>query len=192
PRRPSAGPPGVAPALSERGGPGPRATGRARRDPPHPRGRLRPGPPEHHRHLSHLVRLSSRRDLPLRRGPCRMTQPGPTPPTPVGARRASPLTVGPLLTAEQADAARAGPEGAFLVAAGPGTGKTFTMVQRFRWLVEEKRVPAEAVLTVTFTEAAATELRERLARGLGRPLEDAWIGTFHGVCARLLREDAYL
>ena len=96
------------------------------------------------------------------------------------------------ITAEQRAAAHAGPEGAFLIAAGPGTGKTFTMVERFRWLVREQRVPAESILAVTFTEAAATELRERLARELDRPLEEAWIGTFHGVCARLLREDAYL
>lgn len=95
-------------------------------------------------------------------------------------------------TAEQLAAIRAGPEGAFLIAAGPGTGKTYTMVQRFRWLVERQRVSPEAILAVTFTEAAATELRERLARDLDRPLDDAWIGTFHGVCARLLREDAYL
>jgi DNA helicase II / ATP-dependent DNA helicase PcrA len=95
-------------------------------------------------------------------------------------------------TAEQAAAIQAGPEGAFLIAAGPGTGKTFTMVQRFRWLAEQRRVPAEEILAVTFTEAAATELRERLAAELGRPLEEAWIGTFHGVCSRLLREDAYL
>jgi DNA helicase-2/ATP-dependent DNA helicase PcrA len=95
-------------------------------------------------------------------------------------------------TAEQAAAIQAGPEGAFLIAAGPGTGKTYTMVQRFRWLAEQRRVPAEEILAVTFTEAAATELRERLAAELGRPLEEAWIGTFHGVCSRLLREDAYL
>jgi DNA helicase-2/ATP-dependent DNA helicase PcrA len=90
------------------------------------------------------------------------------------------------------DAVRAGPEGAFLVAAGPGTGKTFTMVQRFRWLVQKIKVPPERVLAVTFTEAAAAELRERLVAELGQPLEDAWIGTFHGICARLLREHAYL
>jgi len=95
-------------------------------------------------------------------------------------------------TAEQQAAIQAGPQGAFLVAAGPGTGKTYTMVQRFRWLVERRRVPAESILAVTFTEAAATELRERLARELRRPLDEAWIGTFHGVCARLLQEDAYL
>jgi DNA helicase II / ATP-dependent DNA helicase PcrA len=95
-------------------------------------------------------------------------------------------------TAEQAAAIQAGPEGAFLIAAGPGTGKTYTMVQRFRWLVEHERLAPESILAVTFTEAAATELRERLSRELRRPLEEAWIGTFHGVCARLLRDDAYL
>jgi DNA helicase-2/ATP-dependent DNA helicase PcrA len=95
-------------------------------------------------------------------------------------------------TAQQLGAIQAGPEGAFLVAAGPGTGKTFTMVQRFRWLVERQRVAPGAVLAVTFTEAAATELRDRLAGELGCPLDEAWIGTFHGICARLLREDAYL
>jgi DNA helicase II / ATP-dependent DNA helicase PcrA len=95
-------------------------------------------------------------------------------------------------TAEQQAAIQAGPEGAFLIAAGPGTGKTYTMVQRFRWLVERRRVPPEAILAVTFTEAAATELRERLEHELRRPLEEAWIGTFHGVCARLLQEEAYL
>ena len=98
----------------------------------------------------------------------------------------------PSPTSEQLAAARAGPLGAFLIAAGPGTGKTFTMVERFRWLVQARRVPADAILAVTFTEAAAAELRERLARELGIPLEEAWIGTFHGVCARLLREQAYL
>jgi len=95
-------------------------------------------------------------------------------------------------TAEQQAAIRAGPEGAFLIAAGPGTGKTFTMVQRFRWLVEREAVAPESILAVTFTEAAATELRERLTRELERPLEEAWIGTFHGICTRLLRDDAYL
>ena len=63
----------------------------------------------------------------------------------------------PSPTSEQLAAARAGPLGAFLIAAGPGTGKTFTMVERFRWLVQARRVPADAILAVTFTEAAAAE-----------------------------------
>src|SRR5207237_1553679 len=199
---------GLAPALGDRRGPRPRPPGRARRHPPDPRRRLRPRAAEHDRPLPHLVRLSPRRDLPLRRGANGMKRPSGPPPAPDG----SPVPSGPPpapaappppargggnssrleLTAQQADAARAGPEGAFLVAAGPGTGKTFTMVQRFRWLVEEVKVPPDQVLAVTFTEAAAAELRERLGMELGQPLEDAWIGTFHGVCARLLREHAYL
>ena len=106
----------------------------------------------------------------------------------------------PVPTAEQSAAAHAGPLGAWLIAAGPGTGKTFTMVERFCWLVEAQRLPATSILAVTFTDAAAAELRERVAQELtarGRKteaatLDAAWIGTFHGVCARLLRENAYL
>jgi len=103
------------------------------------------------------------------------------------------------LSAEQAAAAHAGPQGAFLIAAGPGTGKTFTATERFCWLVEQGVAPNQ-ILTVTFNDRAAEELRQRIARELGarRPelgpevLDGAWIGTFHGTCARLLDEFAYL
>ena len=103
------------------------------------------------------------------------------------------------LSPEQAAAAHAGPEGAFLIAAGPGTGKTATATERFCWLVEH-RVPASAILAVTFNDRAADELRSRITEELGarRPdlgpevLDGAWIGTFHGVCSRLLDEFAYL
>ncbi|HEV3101288.1 MAG TPA: UvrD-helicase domain-containing protein, partial [Candidatus Dormibacteraeota bacterium] len=103
------------------------------------------------------------------------------------------------LSAEQAAAAHAGPEGAFLIAAGPGTGKTATATERFCWLVEH-RVPAGAILAVTFNERAADELRTRITEELRarRPdlgpevLDGAWIGTFHGTCSRLLDEFAYL
>jgi DNA helicase-2/ATP-dependent DNA helicase PcrA len=103
------------------------------------------------------------------------------------------------LSPEQAAAAHAGPDGAFLIAAGPGTGKTFTATERFCWLVE-RGVPPDRILTVTFNDRAAEELRQRIARELAerRPelvpevLDAAWIGTFHGVCARLLDEFAYL
>ena len=106
---------------------------------------------------------------------------------------------GPELSAEQAAAAHAGPAGAFLIAAGPGTGKTFTATERFCWLVDQGAAP-DQVLTVTFSERAAEELRQRIARELSlrRPdlgstaLDQAWIGTFHSVCARLLDEFAYL
>ena len=94
-------------------------------------------------------------------------------------------------TTEQAAAAHASPRAAHLIAAGPGTGKTFTMVERFRWLVEEQGVRPEEILAVTFTDAAAGELRERLERELDRPLDETWIGTFHAICSRLLQEHAY-
>ena len=103
------------------------------------------------------------------------------------------------LSAEQAAAAHAGPQGAFLIAAGPGTGKTFTATERFCWLVEQA-VPPDRILTVTFSDRAAEELRQRITSELTarRPdlganaLDSSWIGTFHSVCARLLDEFAYL
>lgn len=106
---------------------------------------------------------------------------------------------GPVLSPEQAAAAHAGPEGAFLIAAGPGTGKTFTATERFCWLVEQG-VPADRILAVTFSDRAAEELRQRITSELRarRPdlgpqvMDGAWIGTFHGICARLLDEFAYL
>src|SRR5947209_3889609 len=106
---------------------------------------------------------------------------------------------GPVLSAEQSAAAHAGPLGAFLIAAGPGTGKTFTATERFCWLVEQGVAP-DQILTVTFSDRAAEELRLRITNELSarRPdlgaqaLDGAWIGTFHSVCARLLDEFAYL
>lgn len=103
------------------------------------------------------------------------------------------------LSPEQKAAAHAGPDGAFLIAAGPGTGKTFTATERFCWLVERGVAP-DRILTVTFNDRAAEELRQRITRELNdrRPqlgpevLDAAWIGTFHGTCARLLDEFAYL
>ena len=93
-------------------------------------------------------------------------------------------------------AAHAGPLGAYLIAAGPGTGKTWTMAERFCWLVERARTAPDSIFTVTFMERAAAELSARIAARLGddrRPgMETAWIGTFHSLCARLLRENAYL
>jgi len=103
------------------------------------------------------------------------------------------------LSVEQAAAAHAGPAGAFLIAAGPGTGKTFTATERFCWLVEQGVAPNQ-ILTVTFNDRAAEELRQRIGKEMGvrQPdlgpeiLDGAWIGTFHGTCARLLDEFAYL
>lgn len=83
---------------------------------------------------------------------------------------------------EQA-AAASHSSGHAIVLAGPGTGKTSTLVARHSYL-RSRGVAAEAAVTVTFTQKAAEELRQRL--GAHAPAS-AWIGTFHGVCLRLLK-----
>jgi len=80
--------------------------------------------------------------------------------------------------------------------AGPGSGKTRVLIERFAWLVEERDVDPTRILAITFTEKAATEIKERLiSRFALRPdlresIERAWVSTIHGFCARLLRENA--
>ncbi len=82
------------------------------------------------------------------------------------------------------------------VVAGPGSGKTTVLIERFAWLVEERQVDPSRILAITFTEKAATEIRQRLIRRFqDRPdmresIERAWVSTIHGFCARLLRENA--
>jgi ATP-dependent helicase/nuclease subunit A len=82
------------------------------------------------------------------------------------------------------------------VVAGPGSGKTRVLIERFAWLVEDQDVDPGRILAVTFTEKAATEIKQRLMdRFAGRPdlregIERAWVSTIHGFCARLLREHA--
>src|SRR5271167_4978013 len=82
------------------------------------------------------------------------------------------------------------------VVAGPGSGKTRVLIERFAWVVEEQRVDPSRILAITFTEKAATEIKQRLiARFVADPplreqIERAWVSTIDGFCARLLREHA--
>src|SRR5690606_6152438 len=93
---------------------------------------------------------------------------------------------------------RAPLERCVLVNAGPGSGKTHVLVERYLHLIGEGGLAIDEVLVVTFTRKAARELKERLARRLleaGRlesslALETAWVTNFHGLCLRLLRENA--
>jgi ATP-dependent helicase/nuclease subunit A len=93
---------------------------------------------------------------------------------------------------EQAVARRNEP---LLLAAGAGSGKTSVLVERFVRAVREDGLPPGRILAITFTERAAGELRERVRRRLqdlgerqaARDTEAAFVGTFHGFCARLLR-----
>ncbi|MBI3025577.1 MAG: UvrD-helicase domain-containing protein [Candidatus Tectomicrobia bacterium] len=81
------------------------------------------------------------------------------------------------------------PSGANLVLAGAGSGKTRVIVRRILRLLEEGLRPEE-VLAITFTQKAAGEMRERLRAALGPRGRGMWVGTFHAVCARILRVEA--
>ncbi len=82
--------------------------------------------------------------------------------------------------------------GPLLILAGAGSGKTKTLTHRIALLIAEKGVWPSQILAVTFTNKAAREMRERLAHLLSQPNDRSfmpWMGTFHGICVRLLRMD---
>ena len=83
-------------------------------------------------------------------------------------------------------------DGPLLVLAGAGTGKTRVLTTRFAHILLTGRAYPSQVLAVTFTNKAAREMRERVAAILGRPAEGLWLGTFHALCARMLRRHADL
>jgi len=90
-----------------------------------------------------------------------------------------------LLNPEQCAAATSG-DGPLLVLAAAGTGKTRTLVHRVAYLVEQG-VDPNRILLLTFTNRAAREMLERAEKVVGPAVSTIWSGTFHSICARLLR-----
>ncbi len=83
-----------------------------------------------------------------------------------------------------------GDDGPTLVLAGAGSGKTRVLTHRIAWIIAQGKCSAAEILAVTFTNKAAGEMRERLEK-LGIPdVASGWIGTFHGLGARILRREA--
>tara|TARA_Y100000389_G_scaffold205127_2_gene263664 strand:- start:7991 stop:10153 length:2163 start_codon:yes stop_codon:yes gene_type:complete len=74
-----------------------------------------------------------------------------------------------------------------LIIAGAGSGKTRVLVHRAAWLMEVEGVSPQSLLAVTFTNKAATEMRSRIENLLRIPVQNLWIGTFHGLAHRMLR-----
>lgn len=88
---------------------------------------------------------------------------------------------------ERQSSAVTAPLGNTMVLAGAGSGKTRVLVSRIAWLVEVKNISPHAILAVTFTNKAAGEMKSRLSSLLACPVQGLWVGTFHGLCHRLLR-----
>lgn len=85
-------------------------------------------------------------------------------------------------------------QGPLLIIAGPGTGKTYTLVQRTLYLIMEKKVKPESIMIATFTEKAAKEIVTRITNELDKlniyvNIKEMYIGTFHSICIRILKEN---
>lgn len=84
-------------------------------------------------------------------------------------------------------------DGPVLIIAGPGSGKTFTLVERIVYLITQKGIAPESLFVVTFTDKAARELTTRISNrltdvGIKFNLNEMYLGTFHSICLRLLED----
>ena len=81
-------------------------------------------------------------------------------------------------------------DGPLLILAGAGSGKTRVLTYNIAYLIQQGVVKPWQILAVTFTNKAANEMKERVERLLNTSVQGLWIGTFHSICARILRREA--
>lgn len=80
-------------------------------------------------------------------------------------------------------------KGPLLVLAGAGSGKTRVITHKFAYLVKKKKYRPSSIFTVTFTNKAANEMKERICRFIDNDMKHSWIGTFHSQCNKILRKE---
>ncbi|MCA9308255.1 MAG: UvrD-helicase domain-containing protein [Patescibacteria group bacterium] len=82
-------------------------------------------------------------------------------------------------------------DGPALVIAGPGSGKTRVLTHRVAYLIQQQSISETNILCVTFTNKAAKEIKHRVESTVGTNIKLPWAGTFHSICAKILRKDGY-